>query len=380
LFEYDDASVVNQNQTNNFKNKISQSNKQTNETLNSNQNNSKKISDKNNKNKQLLNQKESESDEDDWPMYICFDQPNKTQKIMNQNINLNNDLNRQTGSSNLVLGLGGKTFERDPPPQNNKETQVIKEQIVNFNNNSLNDNKNPLTTVEGIQQWVNNLNKQMEYYGSGYSKNNESLKTQQNKDTKNSRKRNNSGSERKGKGKQVCNETIIIDEENNNSKIIEKKDNSKINNDNIIRNLENNLFDEIELDQIDWDIFENDPECQIKLQQIHDQLNNSINDVGQSSNNNAGGNYFGNENQNIFENNEINYNENLQLINTHQDLQLNQQIQQNNNKQLNHGDSHFDKNYNINNIYTKENVINNNENGLNQSSYNGKKVYSIILI
>nr|CAD2184115.1 unnamed protein product [Meloidogyne enterolobii] len=114
-----------------------------------------------------------------------------------------------------------------------------------------------MTTLEGIQQWVNNLTKQMEYYGSGYSKNNESLKTQQNKKTKNPRKRNNSGSGRKGKGKQVCTETIIIDEENNNSKIIEKKDNSKISNDNIIQNLENNLFDEITLDQIDWDIFEN---------------------------------------------------------------------------------------------------------------------------
>jgi len=60
-------------------------------------------------------------------------------------------------------------------------------------------------------------------------------------------------------------------------------------------------------------------------------------------------------------------------------LQLNQQIQQNNNKQLNHGDSHFDTNYNKNSIYTKENVINNNENNLNQSSHNGKKVYSIII-
>jgi len=119
--------------------------------------------------------------------------------------------------------------------------------------------------------------------------------------------------------------------------------------------------------------FKKDPECQIKLQQINDQLNNSINDVGQSSNNSAVGNYFGNENRNNFENNEINYNENLQFINSHQNLQLTQQTQQNNNKQLNHGDSHFDTNYNIKSIYTKESVINNNEDGLNQSSHNGKE-------
>ncbi|CAK5103990.1 unnamed protein product [Meloidogyne enterolobii] len=112
-----------------------------------------------------------------------------------------------------------------------------------------------MTTLEGIQQWVNNLNKQIEYYGSGYSKNNESLKTQQNKGTKNPRKRNNSGSGRKGKGKKHSTETKINCDENNNSKIIEKKDNSKING-NIIQN-KNNLFDELTLDQFDWDIFEN---------------------------------------------------------------------------------------------------------------------------
>nr|CAD2199099.1 unnamed protein product [Meloidogyne enterolobii] len=44
--------------------------------------------------------------------YICFDQPNKNQKIINQNTILNNELNRQNDSSNLVLGLGGRTFER----------------------------------------------------------------------------------------------------------------------------------------------------------------------------------------------------------------------------------------------------------------------------